>query len=82
MPSRAGNAIKQNNLEPSGKKQLSFLSLPIFQKVLICMDLPAVPIHQLGRVEEAKFIIQVLPSTLFPSIQPYCDSVALLKKFK
>lgn len=44
------------------------------------MDLSAVPIHQLISAEAAKFIIQVLKSILFPSIQPECAFMALLVK--
>lgn len=69
-PSRAKSVVKKDNLELSGKKKKKnkktavFHHCPTFQKVLICMDLSAVPIHQLSSAEEAKFIIRVLTSTL------------------
>lgn len=79
MPSRAKSVGKQDNLGPQGKKKKAvFHHCPTFQRVLICMDLSAVPIHQLSSAEESKFIIQVLTSTLFPGFQPECVSIALL----
>jgi len=58
------SVVKCNSLEPIGKKKSCLPSLSAFQKVLICMDLLTVPIHQLSSTEEAKFIIQVLTPTL------------------
>lgn len=72
-PSRA----KSRKKEQFGTTRLSH-HYPTFQKVLISVDLSAVLIHQLGSTEEAKSIMQILTSTLFPSVQRECASKAIL----